>query len=85
MKSTLRFPSFEIAQGAYFSAAVVAFGVSTLQASLESRAATRAASAYPPFRRVVVPMQLPDLPHHVAAMDLHRGFGDAQLAGNLLI
>src|SRR5262249_18137730 len=25
------------------------------------------------------------LTHHVAAMDLHRGFGDAQFAGNLLV
>ena len=26
-----------------------------------------------------------DLPHHVAAVHLHRGFGDAHLAGNLLV
>ena len=81
----LQFQNFEIAQGGYLSAAVLAVGLSTALGELgvsgqqleQLQLIHHSAELW--YRCGF------DLPHHVAAMDLHRGFGDAQLAGNLLV
>jgi len=84
-RNHLRFQNFKIAQGGYLSAAVVAFG---LLHSLGELGVS--GQQLEQLQLIHHSAELryrfgSDLPHHVAAMDLHRSFGDAQLTGNLLV